>query len=178
MSNILEIYTDGACSQNRDGNWHGGYGVYIDWKTEPIGLSGGAINTTNNEMELTALLESFKYILDRIDFIKEEYNEIIIYTDSAYISNAFNQSWYTKWKRNGWLTSKKKPIKNKELWQSIVSFYSTISDSILLNIKKVKAHSDINGNVIADDLAVKERKSFRKQDNIKIHRKSEYDSLE
>lgn len=181
MLKDLHIYTDGACSQNREGNWHGGYGVYIDWDNSPKKISGGAIDTTNNKMELTAMLEALTFIHKNIDEIKKDFNDVIIYTDSAYIANAFDQNWFIKWKKNGWLTAKKKPVKNKELWQEIYSLFITIQDSIIVNIIKVAAHSNIEGNEIADDLAVKERKSYRKKDNIIQHNGRDndaYDMLE
>ncbi|MFW6029699.1 MAG: ribonuclease H family protein [Halanaerobiales bacterium] len=145
----LDIYTDGACSHNKKGNWSGGYGVYVDGYPEYT-TYGYDINTTNNKMELTALLKALE-IIDKGNFIHQDIN---IYTDSAYIYNCIKQGWYIKWRKNGWETAKHKPVKNKKLWQQILSLYEKYNN---INIVKVKGHSNVVGNIKADQLAVKGR---------------------
>ncbi len=102
---MITIYTDGACSGNPG---IGGWGaVILENKKDDILLNGGNDNTTNNKMELTAAIESLK-------FFKEK-QEIRLVTDSKYVKDGI-QSWIHNWKKNGWKTSSKKPVKNKELW--------------------------------------------------------------
>lgn len=151
-----KIYTDGACSQNVEGNWHGGYGVFVDLK-EPIKFYGSKLNTTNNQMELMAFKKALEFVHDIVDRYQEQ--EIIIHTDSAYIHNCLRNRWYDKWKKNGWLTAKKKPVANKILWQNIIDLYEPVKNDI--TISKVKAHSNVYGNVVADGLAVRGKEEAR-----------------
>ena len=102
---MITIYTDGACSGNPG---IGGWGIVIlELKKEPIFLNGGDNNTTNNQMELTAAIQALKYFEDR--------EKITLFTDSQYVKNGI-ESWINNWKKNGWKTASKKPVKNKELW--------------------------------------------------------------
>ena len=102
---MITIYTDGACSGNPG---IGGWGIVIlELKKEPIFLNGGDDNTTNNQMELTAAIQALKYFEDR--------EKITLFTDSQYVKNGI-ESWINNWKKNGWKTASKKPVKNKELW--------------------------------------------------------------
>ena len=136
----INIYTDGACSDNPG---IGGWGVVILIKDEkPILLNGGALNTTNNRMELTAAIEALKYI--------EKKSEINLFTDSKYVKDGII-SWVKKWEINGWKTSNKKPVKNKDLW---IKLDNEISKH---NIKWnwVKGHANDQYNEKADELARK-----------------------
>ena len=102
---IISVYTDGACSENPG---IGGWGVIIIINNnEPIYLNGGSIKTTNNQMELTAAIEALKYF--------SETSKINMITDSKYVKEGI-ESWIVNWKKNGWKTSTKKPVKNKDLW--------------------------------------------------------------
>ena len=102
---MITIYTDGACSGNPG---IGGWGIVIlELKKEPIFLNGGDDNTTNNQMELTAAIQALKYF--------EEREEITLFTDSQYVKNGI-ESWINNWKKNGWKTASKKPVKNQQLW--------------------------------------------------------------
>ena len=99
----IEIYTDGACSGNPG---VGGWGVIIIVKkNKPINLFGGSKETTNNQMELKAAIEGLKYIAKP--------SKIKIFTDSKYVKDGIN-SWIINWKKNGWKTSTKKIVKNKD----------------------------------------------------------------
>ena len=102
---MITIYTDGACSGNPG---VGGWGVVIieDNKNETF-LNGGDNDTTNNKMELTAVIQALKAI--------EKKSAITLITDSKYVKDGI-QSWIQNWKKNGWKTAAKKPVKNKELW--------------------------------------------------------------
>ena len=102
------VYTDGACSGNPGiGGWGG---VIIIPGEKPIYLHGGSDEATNNQMELTAAIKVLQYF--------NKTSEITIYTDSKYVMNGI-ESWIINWKKNGWKTAAKKPVKNKELWEKL-----------------------------------------------------------
>ena len=107
MENVI-IYTDGACSGNPG---PGGWGSILMYKGNKKEISGGLPDTTNNIMEITAVLEALK-------MLKYEC-EVEVYSDSAYVVNAFNNGWIYNWKRNNWKTADKKPVKNQELWKEL-----------------------------------------------------------
>ena len=100
----LEIYTDGACRGNPGA---GGWGVYLLYKNEKKEFYGGKLNTTNNQMELTAAIEGLKVL--------KEPCKVKLYTDSKYVMDGIN-SWIANWKKNNWKTASKKDVKNKDLW--------------------------------------------------------------
>ena len=102
------VYTDGACSGNPGiGGWGG---IILIHEKKPIYLHGGSNETTNNQMELTAAIKVLQYFKER--------SEITIYTDSKYVMNGI-ELWIINWKKNGWKTAAKKPVKNKELWEEL-----------------------------------------------------------
>ena len=104
---MINIYTDGACSGNPG---IGGWGVVILDNNNEIILNGGDQHTTNNKMELTAAIKALKYF---------EYPETInLITDSKYVKDGI-ELWISNWKKNGWKTAAKKPVKNKELWEEL-----------------------------------------------------------
>lgn len=110
MSSKVEIYTDGACSGNPGA---GGWGAILRYGSAERELSGGETETTNNRMELTAVIEALRVLTRPCD--------IIIYTDSRYVMDGVTK-WLPNWLRNGWCTSNKKtPVKNIDLWQSLES---------------------------------------------------------
>tara|TARA_X000000368_G_scaffold147179_1_gene116035 strand:+ start:338 stop:772 length:435 start_codon:yes stop_codon:yes gene_type:complete len=133
----IDIYTDGACSGNPG---KGGWGVYLKIDNEEIQLNGAKDNTTNNRMELTAVIEALKYLKYK--------SNINLFTDSKYVMQGIKE-WIHNWKKNNWKTSKKEPVKNKELWIELDKLVS------LHNIqwKWVKGHSGDYGNERADYLA-------------------------
>ena len=132
------IYTDGACSGNPGPGGWGAILIYNDSKKE---LSGGNSNTTNNIMEMTAVIEALK--------ILKRPCEVDLYSDSAYVVNAFLQNWVKNWIKNNWKTSGKEPVKNKEIWQELYELTK------IHNVKfiKVKGHSDNEYNNRCDELA-------------------------
>ena len=137
-SEIILVWTDGTCSGN-PGN--GGWGVlikYIDGKA--IQLSGSEINTTNNRMEMLAVIEGLKYL--------KNYTNIVVHTDSKYVMDGIT-NWIHTWKTNNWKNSQKKDVKNKDLWQEL----DNISRNFKIKWKWVKGHSGIEENDIADLLA-------------------------
>lgn len=147
----VEIYTDGACSGNPGA---GGWGVVLIYKGIEKELSGYEAQTTNNRMELTAVIEGLKAL--------KKPCHVKVYSDSAYVINALQKGWLEQWKMNGWARGKKKEeLKNTDLWQEL--------DSLIQNHQvqwfKVKGHSDNEYNNRCDKLATGEIAKVRKGDN-------------
>ena len=132
------IYTDGACSGNPG---PGGWGAILMYKGIKKEISGGNKQTTNNIMELTAVIEGLKMLKFPC--------EVDLYSDSAYVVNAFEQKWIFGWLKNNWKTAGKDPVKNKELWQELYS----LTKIHTVNFIKVKGHSDNEFNNRCDELA-------------------------
>lgn len=134
----VTIYTDGACSGNPGPGGWGAILMYGSFKKE---ISGGEAHTTNNRMELTAAIMA-------LDALKEAC-EVNLYTDSAYLCRAFQENWIFNWQRNGWKTSGKKDVENKDLWMQLIAH--TRKHAITWH--KVKGHSDNIYNNRCDALA-------------------------
>ena len=132
------IYTDGACSGNPG---PGGWGALLMYKGTKKEISGGKENTTNNVMELTAVIEGLKLLKYPC--------KVKLYSDSAYVVNGFNQKWIYGWIKNGWKNSSKEPVKNKELWQELYNLTKVHEVKFI----KVKGHSDNEYNNRCDELA-------------------------
>ncbi len=143
----VELYTDGACSGNPG---VGGWGVVLIYGEHVKEFSGVMELTTNNQMEITAVIEGLKRLKEPCD--------VTIYTDSAYTMNAFSEGWITSWQMNGWKTASKKPVKNCELWQSLLQELSRHKVTWV----KVKGHADNKYNNICDKLATGEIAKFNK----------------
>lgn len=141
----ITIYTDGACSGNPGPGGWGAILMFGDTKKE---ISGGLDNTTNNVMELTAVIESLK--------ILKRPCKVDLYSDSAYVVNAFLQKWIYGWIKKNWKTAGNDPVKNKELWQELYGF-TKIHD---VTFHKVKGHADNEFNNRCDELARMERDKF------------------
>ena len=134
---IIKIYTDGACRGNPG---PGGWGALILKDNEEIKLNGGQNDTTNNQMELTAVIKA-------LDFFSES-TEIEIFTDSKYVMDGITE-YIKKWKVNGWKTASKKPVKNSDLWKQL----DDLSAHHSIRWNWVKGHSGHRENDIADELA-------------------------
>ena len=134
----VTIYTDGACSGNPGPGGWAAVLIYGEHKKE---ISGGSKETTNNIMELTAILDDLKALKTEC--------EVELYSDSAYSVNAFNQCWIYNWIKKGWKTADGKEVKNKEIWQEIYS----LTKKHKVNFNKVKGHSDVELNNRCDELA-------------------------
>ena len=132
------IYTDGACSGNPG---PGGWGSILMYKGNKKEISGGKEDTTNNVMELTAVIEGLKLLKFPC--------KVKLYSDSAYVVNAFIQKWIYGWIKNGWQNSSKEPVKNKELWQELYDLTKVHEVEFI----KVKGHSDNEYNNRCDELA-------------------------
>lgn len=136
----VTIYTDGACSGNPG---PGGWGAILMYKNVKKEISGGKKNTTNNIMELSAVIEALKLLKFPC--------KVTLYSDSAYVVNAFVQKWIFGWQKNNWKTSNKKDVKNKELWQELVKLTHIHNVTFI----KVKGHADNEYNNRCDELARK-----------------------
>lgn len=132
------IYTDGACSGNPG---PGGWAAVILVNDKQIELSGGEYKTTNQRMEMTAPLEALQAITTP--------SRVKVFTDSAYLVNAFKQDWIAKWMKNGWKTVKGEAVKNKDLWEKLWE----MSEYHQVTWHKVKGHSDDELNNRCDYLA-------------------------
>lgn len=150
MSKKIKIYSDGACSGNGKADAKGGW-AYVVLLTENDALYryGGEIGTTNQRMELKAAIEGL--ITAKEEGNLDNFTEIELYTDSAYIANCFKQKWWVNWQANGWRNSKKEPVANKELWEQIIPFFKNPN----FNIVKVKGHAGDYWNEHVDKLAVR-----------------------
>jgi len=137
MSVKVVIYTDGACRGNPG---PGGWGVVLRYQGNLKTLKGFDPETTNNRMELTAVIEGFRALTRSCD--------IELHTDSKYVMQGVNE-WLSNWKRNGWKTAAKKPVKNIDLWQQL-------DDEVArheIDWNWVKGHSGVEDNEFADQLA-------------------------
>lgn len=143
------VYTDGACSGNPG---PGGWAALLmpeDDETDVDQHTGGDPQTTNNRMELMAALKALESL--------EEPTHVQLHTDSAYLSRAFNDGWLDNWKQNGWRTSSKKPVKNKDLWQAL----DAQNERHQVEWIWVKGHADNKFNNYADSLAVTAMEDYK-----------------
>ncbi len=143
----VRIYSDGACSGNPG---PGGWGAVLQCD-DPVAekeLSGAELDTTNNRMEMMAVIEAVRAL--------KEPCHITIYTDSSYVCDAFRKGWLESWLRNGWKTSQKKPVKNSELWREMLQVLK-VHD---VEWQWVRGHNGHPENERADRLAVAARESI------------------
>lgn len=143
----VEIYTDGACSGNPG---PGGYGAILRYGGRTKEISGGYRHTTNNRMELTAVIQSLQTL--------KKPCRVTLYSDSKYIVDAMNLGWVNKWMRAGWVKADKAPVKNVDLWKKLVELLKIHTVTWVW----VKGHSDNELNSRCDELAV----SAYKNDNL------------
>lgn len=134
---ILNIYTDGACKGNPG---IGGWGAILEYGNTKKEIKGYSINTTNNIMELTAVIKALECLNRKC--------KIVITTDSNYVKNGITD-WIKSWKNNGWKTAKKSPVKNKDLWIKLDSLVANHD----IDWKWIKGHSGHPQNERADELA-------------------------
>lgn len=152
----VRIYTDGACSENPGpGGWAS---IWVSDNKIKV-KSGCNPNTTNNQMELLAVIVSLRRIVT--NHCKGDTYEV--YSDSAYVVNSINNNWIYRWRLNNWKTSKGDDVKNRELWEECINLLSTIKSSgVKLTFMKVKGHSGDTLNEYADEIAKKEVLNARK----------------
>lgn len=143
----IEIYTDGSCSGNGQKDAYGGGGWQLIMDGRPVRWECfGRKGTTNQRMELEAAAKACEWVKENY-FL---YDEVIIYSDSAYLINCVNQNWWRAWRKNGWRNSKKQPVANRDLWEDLIPFFEDDRYTFV----KVKGHSGVNGNETVDKLAV------------------------
>ncbi len=127
---MIYIYTDGACSNNQADENFGGWAALLTYGDYSKEISGSEVNTTNNRMEMMAVIEALKAI-------KKTDIPIKLFSDSAYIVNCINQKWYLNWQKNGWKNSKKEAVLNQDLWQDMLFEYKKF---VKIDFIKVKGH--------------------------------------
>ena len=144
----VSIYCDGACSYNPG---PGGWGAILIYRQHQTQISGYQPDTTNNRMELTAAIEA-------LTLLKQPCC-VDLYTDSAYLFNAYEQGWIFHWVKNGWKKADKKPVENMDLWQKLLE----LTRIHTVSFHKVKGHSDNEYNNLCDQLATGEiKRNFKK----------------
>lgn len=147
----VTLYTDGACSGNPG---VGGYGAVLMFNGHEKRISGAFPDTTNNRMELTAVIEGLKCL--------KQPCEVDIFSDSAYIVNAFTLGWVYGWRKSGWKKADGKPVLNSDLWQELL----VLTEVHRVHFNKVKGHADDEYNNICDKLATDAVKNYRAEGDI------------
>jgi len=142
-TNIVEIYTDGACRGNPG---PGGWAASLRFRDNRKDLYGAESSTTNNRMELMAVIKGLE-ALNRVCPVR-------VYTDSRYVLDGITK-WLPNWKKRGWKTASKAPVKNVELWQQLDAVASRIGEAADIDWQWVKGHAGIEGNEHVDALANK-----------------------
>lgn len=148
MLTKVVLYTDGACSGNPG---PGGWGCILSAAGKAKEMSGGEELTTNNRMELMAVIKGLEAL--------NRPCEVDVYSDSAYVINAFKQDWISGWIKNGWKNSAKAPVANVDLWMKLIDLTKTHK----VNFHKVKGHADDPMNNRCDRLAVEASSKFGKK---------------
>ena len=143
----VTIYTDGACSGNPG---PGGWGAILEWNGVEKEISGGEANTTNNRMEITAVLRALALL--------KEPCVVELYSDSKYVIDALEKGWVYGWKKRGWVKSDKKPALNADLWEQMLAQVARHD----VRYHGVKGHASNEKNNRCDELAVMESRKFKK----------------
>ena len=142
----VDIFTDGACSGNPG---PGGYGAILRYDGREKELSGGEKNTTNNRMELTAVITALEALKEPCD--------VTIYSDSRYIVDAIEKHWLENWQKKNWTRGKNEPVLNRDLWEKLARLLSVHSVSFVW----VKGHAEHPENERCDKLAVASAQSYK-----------------
>ena len=142
----VTIYTDGACSGNPG---PGGWGAILRYKETEKELSGGAADTTNNRMELTAVIEALALL--------KESCVVELYSDSKYVIDGLSKGWAKGWQKRGWIKSDKRPALNPDLWERLLA----LTDRHGMHYHWVKGHAENEKNNRCDQMAVAESKKFQ-----------------
>lgn len=131
------LYTDGSAKGNGKEDATGGWAyvlVNADFNSELFSDSGFETNTTNQKMELAAAVAGLKTVEP---LLVPNQDRVVVYTDSAYLFNCYSQKWYVTWEKNGWLTSKRQPVVNRDLWEQLLPYFRKWG----FDFAKVKGHS-------------------------------------
>lgn len=159
---MIRIYTDGACSGNPG---EGGWSNVICLSESVEKAYGYDAYTTNNRMELTAVVNAVFFAVDYYYYNGEEKLDVEILSDSSYVINALNDGWLEKWKSNGYVNARGEEVKNTDLWTSLDEVLNVIKEKKLnITFTKVKGHAGNSMNELADHLAVnatKIKKAYR-----------------
>ena len=142
------LYTDGACSGNPG---PGGWGAILEYMGHEKELSGGEANTTNNRMELTAVIMGLAALKERC--------VVELYSDSKYVIDGLQKGWAASWKKRGWIKSDKKPALNPDLWERLLE----LTGKHEMHYHWVKGHAENPKNNRCDEMAVNESKRFQKK---------------
>lgn len=148
----VRIFTDGACSENPG---PGGWAAVFNTADKCYTISGNEELTTNNRMELRAVIEAFKKIVNKkAHKFDVEYD---IYSDSAYVVNSIINGWIDVWQRNNWQTTKCEDVKNKDLWEEFIKLRAKADNiGVCITLNKIKGHSGNTFNELVDKLAKEE----------------------
>ena len=141
----VDIFTDGACSGNPG---PGGWGAILRYKGTDKEISGGEKQTTNNRMELTAVIEALKLL--------KEPCEVTLWTDSKYVADGLGKGWAAGWKKNGWRKADKKPALNPDLWDELLN----LNNKHTINIQWIKGHASHPENEKCDRMAVAQSQKY------------------
>lgn len=128
---ILKIHTDGGCAGNQSDKNTGGWGAILEYGSARKELCGGELNTTNNRMEMTALIQA-------LSALNRDNLQIMAFSDSSYLMDCFRKKWYVNWRKNGWVNSSKKPVENRDLWEKLLELIEGHGHTI--NFYRVKGH--------------------------------------
>jgi ribonuclease HI len=137
-ASVVELWADGACSGNPG---PGGWGAVLRYGDRVKELSGSDPATTNNRMELTAVLEGLRALTRP--------SRVAVHVDSAYVERAFTDGWIERWRRNRWTTSNRAPVKNRDLWEALAAQVERHQ----VSWRRVKGHAGVEWNERADQLA-------------------------
>ncbi len=143
---LVTLYTDGACSGNPG---PGGWGAVLEYRGHELELSGGEESTTNNRMELTAVIQG----LSRL----KEPCVVELYSDSKYVIDALEKGWAASWQKKGWIKSDRKPALNPDLWETLLE----LTRRHEMRYHWIKGHADNPKNERCDQLAVAQWKKFK-----------------
>ena len=154
----VRLYTDGACSKNPG---PGGWAVVCCAPDNVKTFCGGSSNTTNNEMELTAISSALDVVSGLYDQDGMERYGFEVLSDSAYVVNAINSQWVNKWSKCGWLTTKGDPVKNRELWEHVLYMVNKFKkEKVNVRFTKVRGHSGNQFNEMADGIAKDQARAY------------------
>lgn len=164
MERVVKLFTDGGTRGNGQENSVGAYGVYMKFCEHEKELCNGYKNTTNNRMEMLAVIVA-------LEQLKVKDLPIRVYSDSAYVVNAINQKWIKNWQRNGWKTSKKEPVENQDLWERMIEL---VEGFVSITFYKVKGHINLN----SESQLKKAHENFIKHNKIDLSREELIEIIE
>lgn len=151
----IEVYTDGSLKKVGQRSTFGGWAYFVIRNGEEIFFdSGNEYNTTNQRMELLAILKGLKYA----QTIRRNSEKVIIYSDSAYVINCYLKEWYINWQSNGWQNANKQDVANQDLWREIIPFF----DNFWYDFRKIQGHHGNYWNEKCDEYAQKEAEELKR----------------